>query len=209
MDFGRILIIVIFGFILCTISRKKSFYDDFFKKSFIIVLSQFIVFFPVTVLFTKFIGHRYLLPIIIPLSICTGYWIIKYFKFREMFLLFAFVILISGYFWIYSFKIAQGWDSTPAHWPYYNIRNEMIKKITSSNISFAEVGSFFPNIASTKFIDLAETDMEFTEANLKSDKFILYSNVYNAGDEYIDELFNEKKWQRFIEEQKGNFYNPF
>ena len=171
-----------------------------------IVLSQFMVFFPVTVLFSKFIGHRYLLPIIIPLSICTGYWILKYSKFPGILFTIAFVILISGYFWIYPFKIAQGWDSTPAHWPYYNIRNEMIKKITSSNISFAEVGSFFPNIASTKFIDLSETNMEFTGANLKSDKFILYSNVYNAGNEYIDELFNEKKWQRFIEERRGRIF---
>ena len=32
MDFGRILIIVIFGFILCTIIQKKSFYDDFLKN---------------------------------------------------------------------------------------------------------------------------------------------------------------------------------
>ena len=51
--------------------------------------------------------------------------------------------------------------------------------------------------------------MEITEANLKSDKFILYSNVYNAGDEYIDELFNEKNGKDLLKNGKGSFYDPF
>lgn len=206
IDFGRVGVWSIFAWMLAKFIYKMKVDDKFIQILLLVTLAQVIVLFPVIVIYKNPFNHRYLLPIIIPVAIVTGYWILTTIRNKLLWFSLVFLILLSGNFWIYPLKIAQGWDSTPAHWPYYNIRKEMIKKIASSNISFTEVGSFFPNIASTKFIDLSETDMEFTEANLKSDKFILYSNVYNVDDEYIDELFNEKKWQRFIEERRGRIF---
>ena len=42
--------------------------------------------------------------------------------------------LISGNLWIYPRNIAQGWDATLAHVPYYNLRIEAINYLDKNNI---------------------------------------------------------------------------
>lgn len=194
VDYGRLVIILLFGFLFFYIFKMRSFYDTFIKKTFLITLSQFLVFFPVTVFFARFICHRYLLPIIIPITICTGYWILKYSRFPRIVFTITLAVLISGYFWIYPKNIPQGWDSTPAHWSYYPVRKNMLRYMDSNHIQVTETGSFFPNLASFKLIDLSKDIRSFKEADLLKDDYILYSNVFNVPDDKADELFLGNNW---------------
>ena len=82
----------------------------------------------------------------------------------------------------------------------------MISKIKVSNISFDEIGTFWPNTASTRLIDLSEDAIEIGDADLGSDKYILYSNVYNTDDRYIDELFDRTKWEPCLEEHRSGIF---
>jgi len=102
--------------------------------------------------------------------------------------------LFSGWFWVYPFKISTGWDATPAHWPYYKIRKQMLEYIDSEKINIPEIGSYFPNRTLFRYIDLDDSDSEFKEADLLNDEYILYSNVFNLDNKTIDELFDNKKW---------------
>jgi len=206
IDFGRAGIWLIFLVIIFISLKKKTLYDAYFRNVFNVAICQFAVIFSVVVIFKNPFGHRYFLPVIMPVSIAVIYWILKYIRNKYIFFSLALFTLLSGYFWIYPLKIAKGWDATPAHWPYYKIRTEMMMEIKASGISFDEIGTFWPNTASTRFIDLSDNDIKIKDANLDSDKYILYSNVYNTEDRYIDELFDSSKWERCLEEHRNRIF---
>jgi hypothetical protein len=105
--------------------------------------------------------------------------------------LFAVVLagLISGNFWVYPGKIANGWDATLAHLPYHYLRQKMIRYIDENRIPFDKIGSETPNLAAIRYIDLTNDDRSFPRADLQKHPYIFYSNVFNMfTDEEIDEL---------------------
>jgi len=97
---------------------------------------------------------------------------------------------------IYPVKIAQGWDSTTAHWPYYSLRNEMLDFIEQKQINEDSISSFFPNISSSKYIELDNNPFNFKDFKYSNTEFVLYSNIFNIDDDIIDELFHSGKWNK-------------
>jgi hypothetical protein len=164
------------------------------------------VIFPLVIIFKNPFGHRYFLPVIISVAIIVIYWVLKYSKLKYILFSLIFLVLLSGYFWIYPLKIAQGWDSTPAHWPYFKVRTEMMLKIKEKGIPSNEIGTFFPNTASTAHIDLENNGIDMKDADLLTDNYILYSNIYNVEDIFIEELFNESGWEPYIETRRGRVF---
>jgi hypothetical protein len=206
IDYGRIGIWLIFLVIIILSLKSRTLFDDFYRNIFIIAICQFVIIFSVVIIYKNPFGHRYFLPVIIPVSIAVTYWILKYSRFKYLLYSLALITLVSGYFWIYPLKISKGWDATPAHWSYFKIRNEMMRKIRVSNISFDEIGTFWPNTASTKLIDLSDDNIEIGDADLESDKYILYSNIFNTDDRYIDELFDRSEWEPCLEERCNRIF---
>ena len=194
IDYGRIGIWIILSVILFLSLKRKTLFDPFFKMTFYIALCQFIVIFPVVILYKNPFGHRYFLPVIIPVSIAVIYWIMKYSKLRYTIYVITFLLVLSGAFWVYPDKIAQGWDATPAHWPYYSVRNEMLDYLKTNKIPLSSIGSFFPNTASFKLTDLSEDNRSFRDADLQKEEYILFSNIYNQSDEILDKLFLGNNW---------------
>lgn len=206
IDYGRTGIWILLFIILLLSYKRKTLFDPFFKTTFFIALCQFIVIFPIVILFKNPFGHRYFLPVIIPVSITVIYWILKYSKFRYAIYVLLLLFVLSGSFWVYPDKVAQGWDATPAHWPYYSVRNEMLDYLKTNKIPLSSVGSFFPNIASFKHTDLSDDDQSFKDADLEKEEYILFSNVYNQSDQIIDTLFSGNIWKREKMIRKRNVY---
>jgi hypothetical protein len=194
IDYGRIGIWIVLCVILFLSLKRRTLFDAFFKNTFYIAICQFIVIFPAVILYKNPFGHRYFLPVIIPVSIAVVYWILKYSRFRYVIYILIFLFVLSGSFWVYPDKIAQGWDATPAHWPYYSVRNEMLDYMKNNKIPLSSIESFFPNIASFKLTDLSEDNQSFKDADLEKEEYILFSNVYNQSDEIIDKLFLSNNW---------------
>jgi hypothetical protein len=165
-----------------------------------------IVFIPLTLVFTKYIGHRYFIPVFIPLTICVGYWILKYSGYPRILFSVVAGLYISGYFWIYPENISQGWDATPAHWPYYEVRTKMLTYIKNESIPYTEIGSFFPNLGSFKNTDLINDNVSFKEADPGSDKFILFSNIFNLPDSELRILKNRDIWDIRYEIKRRGIY---
>jgi multisubunit Na+/H+ antiporter MnhB subunit len=206
MDYGRLGLWIVFAYLIITAIKNKTLYDSFFRDTLLVAVTQLIIFFPVLISYRNFIGHRYLLPVIIPMAICTGYWIFKYSKFPKILFTVVTGLLISGYFWVYPVRIAQGWDATPAHWPYYKIRKEMITWMKNESIPVLQTGSFFPNLSSFKLTDLSDDILSFKEADLSKDTYILFSNVFNIPDYKIDDLFTASRWKEIKRIEKRNVY---
>ena len=64
--------------------------------------------------------------------------------------------------------------------------------IETNQIPFSEVGSDVPNTYPQKITDLTDDERYFHLKDIKNDKYIFYSNVFNMfTDEEIDELKSE------------------
>jgi hypothetical protein len=193
IDFGRIILWLLFGGIIIVLNRKIRFNTHL--KSLLILCVLLIALLPVIMLLHKnLLGHRYLLPIYLVFSLLVSYLIfeqIESFKLKRILFSVIVIGLLTGNLWVYPDKIAQGWDSTLAHIPYYKLRNKMIDFIRQSGTSFSEIGTEFPNATSFKYTDLTDEDTGFAEKDLIKNNFIFYSNIMNDfSDEEIDELKN-------------------
>jgi len=195
IDFGRLGVFIFFlFFIIKTISIRK-FQDNTLKILFLVLFSQFIVFFPIIVASQNPFGHRYLLPIIIPSIILTVYWINEYIRYNTLWLVLISFVLLSGHFWIYPLKISQGWDATTLHWNYCKVSENMNSYIRENRIDKSEIGTFFPN-RSSRYLTHLEDNKDDTYCGIPfTNKYILYSNAFNVNDNVIDSLFsNNSKW---------------
>lgn len=196
LDFGRITLWIFLIYIVWRCFRKNIIHnmnENYRKNSFILILillTQMAVIFCATVPTKNFIGHIYLLPTTTILSISVCYFAINLFKSPKISLNIILLSLISGYFWVYPEKIAKGWVSMPAHWTYYEQRNAAIEFLNRKNISKSDVSTSFPNLANEEYISLSKDEENFKNIDLKTDKFILYSNIFNESDEVINQIHN-------------------
>lgn len=213
VDFGRIFLWVAFLALGVFLFRKRG--NPWPRKysvrwkSLLLLLMVFLF----TVLnqlpYKGLLAHRYLLPVFLCLNF-LGFALLfnpnlsTSFSRKARKVVYAIVLLgfLTGNFWIYPNKISQGWDSTLAHLPWYDLEKEVELFLHENEIPREEVGTAFPNIGPRKFIALNDSETGFKEKDLSQDCFVLYSNVMNDfSDEEIDEL--EMNWEPIFESQKG------
>jgi hypothetical protein len=214
-DFGRVTFwILLFIFFLMALRGKLKTDFNIWILGILIVVSS-IVLFPAMLIYKVLSSHRYLLSVFILTTVLSGYILfVKLPQFRYTRLVFVILLfsLISGNLWIYPDKIAKGWDSTVAHLPFHGLKKKMITYIESNHIPFSEVGSDVPNTYPQKITDLSDDERYFHLKDIKKDKFIIYSNVFNMfTDEEIDELKNQwimEKEYRCLQVKVQLFRNP-
>ena len=200
LDFGRVFLIgCLFWLLLKTIGLKKlgtSSKESLLKiKSLlvlIIVLALLLT--PSLLLHKGLMSHRYLLPITLSITLffyhlCVAFVVQK--KIRQLFIGLTFLGLLTGNLWIYPKQVAQGWDATLAHLPYYDLRNQMVDYIHEKGIPVSEVGTVFPNIGPLEAYDLKGQTDGFVKKDFSKNKYFFYSVVYNdVSDGELQELEN-------------------
>jgi hypothetical protein len=139
-------------------------------------------------------GHRYLIPVYYFLSVLLAvliYSVPLELRLKKALKIITVLALLSGSFWIYPDKIAKGWDANFAHLPYHHLRKKMIAYMDLNHIPVSETGSEVPNTSPIDYIELNGDLRAFHRADLKHDKFVFYSNLYNMfTDKEIDQLKN-------------------
>ncbi|MBV6653378.1 MAG: hypothetical protein KI786_06460, partial [Mameliella sp.] len=150
---------------------------------------------PTFLLYSGLQQHRYLLPLLISLLLLTFTAIAqsplsKSWKSGLFALLF--LGLTSGNLWVYPDTIAQSWDTTLAHVPYFSVKKEMIQYLDKENIPLEDVGTAFPEIGPQHFKDLSKRTDGFSEKDLDNQQFVLYSNVMNDFSDGELELLQEE-----------------
>ncbi|MCF6212755.1 MAG: hypothetical protein L3J45_01880 [Flavobacteriaceae bacterium] len=198
IDFGRLGIYLFFVFFLFKTISLRKFQDKTLKTLFLIIITQFIVLFPIIVIYQNPFGHRYLLPIIIPTLVLTVYWIKNYTKFSFFGITFVFVVLLSGHFWIYPLKISQGWDATTLHWKYFTVSEKMNSFIKENNFDKKEIATFFPNKYSRYLSHIEEDKNDVYKGVVFKDGYILYSNAFNVSDKVIDTLYSKNSHWKLV-----------
>jgi hypothetical protein len=204
IDFGRAGIFLFFLFFIIKTISLRRFQDNSLKILFLIIISQFVVFFPVIITSQNPFGHRYLLSMIIPAIILTVFWIRNYMKLSSLWLVLTFVVLFSGHFWLYPLKISKGWDATTMHWKYFKVSEKMNFFIVENRIDKKEIGTFFPNQRS-RYLTHLEEDQNDTYSGVPfKNEYILYSNSFNVADEVIDSLYSENSHWKLIKRFSEN-----
>jgi hypothetical protein len=142
--------------------------------------------------FSNPLAHRYFLPAFVIKILLIGYLLLemKIFKNASKYVLGGVLILMfSGNFWVYPNRIAQGWDSTMAHIPYYELREEMINYMIENDIPFEETKSWFPNKSNFDELDLTKREFGMNYEKKDTPKYLFYSNVMNdIPDRYLTQI---------------------
>ncbi len=126
------------------------------------------------------LNHRYLLPVVVLFDMLAGYLLLhKIWRGRRLLYLLSLAGLLSGNLWVYPPPIAQGWDSTPAHLPYYRVRGEMLRELERREIPPDSVGTAFPEIGPLDYRDLSGRREGLVDKDLPHQRYIFYSNVMN------------------------------
>ncbi|MBK7223087.1 MAG: hypothetical protein IPH94_17750 [Saprospiraceae bacterium] len=155
--------------------------DGTLKRLFYLLAFLSLFLLPSMVLHTGLSGHRYLLPIILVLLMIAVRWIFLTQNVRFQFIIISLLglSLLTGHCWIYPKGIAQGWDASLAHWPYFELRSQMNQYMDQNKIDISEVGCSFPNLAEQKYLDLSPSTVKHANKDLLHNSYFLYSNLYN------------------------------
>lgn len=180
LDFGRVFLWITF-FTIGMLFYKNIKNDTKVKTLlfiFIIILGSLSISF---VLYKNLSGHRYILPAILSFSLLTSYLVFEIISSERIkYLIFSLLVigLITGNMWIYPREIAQGWDASLAHFPYYELREKMLSYMDEQEIQTEEVASFFPDNVEIKYLDLSCNELGHTSFSPENN-YVLYSNIFN------------------------------
>ncbi len=193
IDFGRLFIYGSTWLMLLQIpfSVKPKLWE---AMSLVAILELVLV--PSMLLHEGLLGHRYLLPIFtaINLLFCVCLFQFENIKKKFLWLSVAGMFLVTGNLWIYPKNIAQGWDASLAHLPFYKLRDKMINYIDEEALNYTEIGTVFPQKGSFELYDLNERKEGFVELDFEKNKYILYSTIMNDfSDEQLELL--ENTWE--------------
>ncbi|MEZ5044335.1 MAG: hypothetical protein R2828_30865 [Saprospiraceae bacterium] len=216
VDFGRIFVWLGLLALVWKLLAQKTLIDFLVHDKKVRQIGLLFIFtlLGLSITFIRYAGlqqHRYLLPVCLSLSIFLYFVVVHSpshlwkMKSRQLLLLLVSFGLFSGNFWIYPDKISQGWDASLAHWPYYDLRAQMLEHIEAQAIPLDAIGTAFPEIGPLKYKDLSEETGGFKEKDFSSDQFLLYSNIMNDfTDEELEEL--QTQWEPIYKVRKAGVF---
>jgi hypothetical protein len=108
---------------------------------------------------------------------------------------------VTGHCWIYPEKIAQCWESTLLHTPYYELRKECFDYIDKRHFDYNDLSAGFCLSGNRGYIEL-KNEGKIVGTSMDA-KYFIYSNISNLEDEKIDELKNPQLWTPIKSFEKG------
>ncbi len=183
---GRLLVFAVFAVMLMRF-RKKLAFD---KSLWLLWLLFFFVMIVCTLSFYNPAGVRYFAFSFIVFAVIVADVLIKNLSARwaKTWLVTMTVVLLLSNFVIYPERMAQSWDGTLAHIPYYELREQVVDYLSANSIETETVGVAFPMEHSFKNVDLADTNQRFASIDFDKNQFVVYSNVFNLDDATIDQI---------------------
>jgi hypothetical protein len=181
VDTGRVVVMLLCALIMIGLWKSNSEVSSKITPFKFYLLSLIIFLAILTVPYAYLTGHRYYMPIYhLSILIVVGSVVDRFEWLKARLILFGLIFtFIVGHFIVYPRGVAMGWDTTLACIPYQTLRIEMIEYIDSEGLARDKIGSGFPNLSSSKFVDLNNKDDAFVAFDLRSNEYVLYSNVFN------------------------------
>lgn len=186
-DFGRIAVVL---FVIVTlISRRRTIDWNRVRPLIIIGIGSIIVVSIVSILIQNTMGHRYYIPLYL-MTAMIAFLLLDHYRWKKTIYGLMILSLLMGNRIIYPDRFAQGWDSSLAHIPYWNLRKEALKYMDENNIPINMTATFFPNRVKIDYVDLNDDQRSFLHFS-GQEPYVLYSNVYNISDDDFDRIHNQ------------------
>lgn len=218
LDFGQIFLWLGLAFSSFFLFKKRNWKLPQFNRNsmawqlaaLLLLITVFVV--PTQLLYKGLLSHRYLLPVFLSVYFIFFRLIFSTLsksksldRFRMPLFCLAFIGMLSGNFWIYPKNISQGWDSTLAHLPWYELEEQVEDFARQSGISLSKIGTVFPAIGQGEIIRLNGVGEGFVEKDLAGGCYVLFSNIMNDfSNEEIAEI--EQKWTPVFYSKKRGVY---
>lgn len=140
--------------------------------------------------------HRYLLPVYLSLA-----WLLLNFlqevpspAWRNGIMIWVIIGQLTGHLWIYPDTIAQGWDASLAHKPYFEARAAGLDYLQKNAIPLPRVGTTFPEIGPLHWRELNNQETGMVPLDLATNTYIWYSNINNDfSDEQV--VILQEEWK--------------
>lgn len=205
LDFGRVFVVLALLFFMV---KTKFHFNQKQKELMLPALGMLLVFALVLFSRTNPIGHRYLLPFyFFPLLLLLTYFQSPWTAVKKGLFALVSIGLLTGHLWVYPPTMAQGWDSSLAHVPYFELKAEAMDFIEENDIDPNDVAAPFFMYRSSEVTNLSDDFPALTrfESPITDYKYILWTNVSNDfSDDEIAVL--EKDWKRvFYKKKRGVF----
>jgi len=144
-------------------------------------------------------------------GLCLGVFLFKsrFSNLKKVSLLLVSISLLSGHLWIYPNHMAQGWEASLVHLPYFSLRKQMIEFIEQEEISYEEITTTFPNINGTYYSDLSKQAWNFIPKHklpLQQSNYVMQSNVMNDFSEEELEYLASDQFKKLKSYRKMGVY---
>lgn len=206
LDFGRIGLWIAILFLLFKFGYKKLFSGNTVFL-WICYLTLQVAFICVTIPITNSMGARYFLIQFMLLAVIVIKLIFELLPAKQARLIGVLLIGISatGNLWLYPEKIAQNWDGSLKHLPFYTLRKDCFSYMEKENIPYDKAASGFCFYNNQKYLDLIDEDRIISDEITDETSYFIYSNISNLPDEQIDEL-NSDKWLNIKTFQRNGIF---
>jgi len=213
VDYGHV-IYYLMGLSAIYLAFKQNVKNKLTKNYFIIMLLVILPSLLIFLLLNKPICHRYFLiwHLLVPIGLLSCWRLIALKPLAKSLLyVVTIIVLLSGSFWIYPDKIAMGWDSTLAHLPYFQLREQAIQYLAQQQnkannpIDPHLVAAHFPIFKAVESTNqplfLKRSGYVCADIDTaKNYQYILYSNICTAfTDAELAELKHKtviQKWEK-------------
>lgn len=218
LDFGRIFMWAGLLFLLWQHRPLRAVFQNKIQQQAAGLLLLALLFLTPTLLLYKALSaHRYLLPVFLALTVWLYALAAQSPKHGLKVVVVSALLLFGGNFWVYPQHIAQGWDATLAHWPYYELRRQVLDFIEQEDLPLDSIGTAFPEIGPLHYRDLGgfmdaardgisrrhrQLQHGFKTKDLDSDPYILWSNVMNDFSD-AERAALQQDWQPLRRWKKG------
>jgi hypothetical protein len=207
VDLGKIFTIIVFLFLACKWVRGKMNFEEgqrqIAKSLFVLIVALFLITALPLTLYQGLLGHRYLLPLTISISILTAY-LLFHSNIRYKMFVFTTMVLVqlSGHFWTYPRAVSQGWEGTLGHLFFYKMQKEFRDFMVEKGIPKDEVATSPTLMKSDYRLFLTNDTTTFKEFETDTTQYVWYCNVTNAMNRQADYYF--RNFEIVKQERRGN-----
>lgn len=201
LEYGRIIIWILGAIAVYRLFKNRKLANPHVQFVFLVFTLLLGLYFLFVFISQMPFGNRYFMPLILLLTVITAYYFTLKVS-RKTIFLFLLVLFfeLTGHFWIYPIHIAQPWDATLAHLPYYELREKCFQFIEDNGIDYKDVSGGFCFYGDRGFVELANFGKKVEAGRGK--RYFIYSNI-SADDDDIEDVEYSGRWKELVRFEKG------
>lgn len=202
IDMGRIVVWAILLILLLRSYKQMKCIEN--KQLLILAFIPVIFIILFSLVIKNTMGHRYF-SVSYPFITLLTFSLLKDSPFFKRGYLVLIAALLLGNAIVYPNHIAQGWDASLAHLPYWHLRRTTIRQIEEHELLINDIATFFPNQGMLSNIDLNEDTRSFKQFHLaEKPEYVFFTNVSNLSDEEL--LVLSTQYEPIIHQGWGRIY---